>query len=118
MFESCLGCLQSLLRPFGTSHGSSHGTSLLKNASFSECSARPTECNSLSIAIDRHEGCTKLGRQGHGEIHRPSKVIRLSKVLFLCHCLESQSTLENGYKYIVFFDGVHVPFSKVLWRVQ
>ena len=30
--------------------------------------------------------------------------------------LESQSTSENGYKYM-FLCG-HVPFSKVLWRVQ
>lgn len=30
--------------------------------------------------------------------------------------LESQSTSENGYKYM-FLCG-HVPFSKVLWKVQ
>ena len=30
--------------------------------------------------------------------------------------LESQSTSENGYKYLSLRG--HVPFSKVLWRVQ
>ena len=39
--------------------------------------------------------------------------------------LESQSTSENRYKYRFFFffffylwGSCHVPFSKVLWRVQ
>ena len=80
-------------------------------------------CKQQKRTSDLYQDPQELGgRHGHPEsqpfgtmyIYTPTGGSWYIPLLYIY--LESQGTLENWYKYLLLRD--HVPFSKVLWRVQ